>query len=270
MARTNTDARVYSENGKLFSNSSEVVNLADDQTIDGTKTYTTEQIFNDIITAHSGVVYSNNVLTTRLYLDDSGRLVNSIDDTEFLLVDRLGKVYSNNSEVVNIDDNQTIEGDKQFNGLVSIGGDLMPTTNETQDIGSETNRFNNLYVKTLYATDFYGELTGNAATADQVNHDLLLASAPNTTITYNGSADRNLSDYYVDRFNAQSIGGVKTFNNNVIIGSSTTNANLTISGDLTIEGNITQNGSTYETHAEQVYTTNDYIYLREGATGKSW
>lgn len=267
MARTNTDARVYSENGKLFSNSSEVVNLADDQTIDGTKTYTTEQIFNDIITAHSGVVYSNNVLTTRLYLDDSGRLVNSIDDTEFLLVDRLGKVYSNNSEVVNIDDNQTIEGDKQFNGLVSIGGDLMPTTNETQDIGSETNRFNNLYVKTLYATDFYGELTGNAATADQVNHDLLLASAPNTTITYNGSADRNLSDYYVDRFNAQSIGGVKTFNNNVIIGSSTTNANLTISGDLTIEGNITQNGSTYETHAEQVYTTNDYIYLREGATG---
>jgi hypothetical protein len=40
-----------------------------------------------------------------------------------------------------------------------------------------------------------------------------------------------------------------------------------ISGDVTITGNITQQGEVYETHAEQVYSTKDYIYLREGNTG---
>ena len=41
----------------------------------------------------------------------------------------------------------------------------------------------------------------------------------------------------------------------------------TISGNLTISGTITQQGSTYETHAEKVYSKKDYIYLREGQTG---
>ena len=41
---------------------------------------------------------------------------------------------------------------------------------------------------------------------------------------------------------------------------------INIVGDLNIEGNITQNGEQYETHAEQIYTTNDYINMREGAT----
>lgn len=40
-----------------------------------------------------------------------------------------------------------------------------------------------------------------------------------------------------------------------------------INGNLTITGNITQNGSNYITHAEEVRTTKDYIYLRDGATG---
>ena len=33
-----------------------------------------------------------------------------------------------------------------------------------------------------------------------------------------------------------------------------------------IEGDIIQNGSTYETHAQQVYTTDDKIIMRDGAT----
>ena len=41
----------------------------------------------------------------------------------------------------------------------------------------------------------------------------------------------------------------------------------TINGTLTINGNIVQNGAAYETHAEQVYTSNDIITLREGAVG---
>ena len=40
----------------------------------------------------------------------------------------------------------------------------------------------------------------------------------------------------------------------------------TITGNLTVAGNIIQQGETYETHAEKVYSKNDYIYLREGNT----
>lgn len=43
--------------------------------------------------------------------------------------------------------------------------------------------------------------------------------------------------------------------------------NTVLTGNVTITGNITQNGSAYETHAEKVYTTNDYVIMREGATG---
>lgn len=38
-----------------------------------------------------------------------------------------------------------------------------------------------------------------------------------------------------------------------------------INGDLQVNGDIIQNGSAYETHAEKVYTTNDYIVTRDGA-----
>lgn len=49
--------------------------------------------------------------------------------------------------------------------------------------------------------------------------------------------------------------------------SNTFEAAQTINGNLTVTGNITQAGSSYETHAEKIYTTKDYIILREGATG---
>lgn len=42
---------------------------------------------------------------------------------------------------------------------------------------------------------------------------------------------------------------------------------VNISGDLNITGDIIQQGASYETHAEKVYTTNDYIYMRDGAIG---
>src|SRR5574344_485943 len=39
----------------------------------------------------------------------------------------------------------------------------------------------------------------------------------------------------------------------------------TLTGDLTVKGNIYQTGSEYETHAEQVYTNDNTIILRDGA-----
>ena len=43
--------------------------------------------------------------------------------------------------------------------------------------------------------------------------------------------------------------------------------NPVIDGTLTVNGDIIQNGAAYETHAEKVYTTNDYIVMRDGAVG---
>lgn len=37
--------------------------------------------------------------------------------------------------------------------------------------------------------------------------------------------------------------------------------------NLNVAGDIIQQGAAYETHAEKIYTTNDYIYMRDGAVG---
>jgi Sec-independent protein translocase protein TatA len=41
----------------------------------------------------------------------------------------------------------------------------------------------------------------------------------------------------------------------------------TVNGTLTINGDIVQNGASYETHAEQIYTQKDEIITRDGAVG---
>lgn len=40
---------------------------------------------------------------------------------------------------------------------------------------------------------------------------------------------------------------------------------LTVNGTSTFNGDIIQNGAAYETHAEKIYTTNDYVIMRDGA-----
>ena len=59
----------------------------------------------------------------------------------------------------------------------------------------------------------------------------------------------------------------RAFKDLYLSGNANISKNTTISGNLTVKGNISQEGSTYETHAQKVYSTNDYIYLREGNTG---
>ena len=60
---------------------------------------------------------------------------------------------------------------------------------------------------------------------------------------------------------------LQKLNNNAKINTANTfTAAQTFEKDITIEGNIIQNGSAYETHAEKLYTKNDMIYTRDGAT----
>lgn len=59
-----------------------------------------------------------------------------------------------------------------------------------------------------------------------------------------------------------------TPNGNEMIISTTDD--IRVNGDLNVDGDIFQQGASYETHMEQVYTTDDYITMRDGAvTGLS-
>ena len=71
----------------------------------------------------------------------------------------------------------------------------------------------------------------------------------------------------VHKAGAETITGAKTITGDITIGTAGTPTDVNMLGDLTIQGDITQNGSAYETHAEQIFTTKDYITMREGATG---
>ena len=88
------------------------------------------------------------------------------------------------------------------------------------------------------------------------------------------SVNGKIGDVFLDIMELdkdQIVTGQKIFLNDVIIGNTDKpqNLNLTgnsnILGDLNIEGNIIQNGEQYETHVQKVYSTNDYITLRDGA-----
>ena len=68
-------------------------------------------------------------------------------------------------------------------------------------------------------------------------------------------------------------GGLITYTNtdgNIIIDNDLFTIDLaddiTITGDMIIAGDLTVNGTYYTVHAEHVYTQDDYIILREGAT----
>ena len=72
----------------------------------------------------------------------------------------------------------------------------------------------------------------------------------------------------------QTIDGKKTFNDEATFkdvihadgGLDLANMGpLTVNGNLEVNGDIIQNGSAYETHAEQVFSANDYIVTRDGA-----
>ena len=48
-------------------------------------------------------------------------------------------------------------------------------------------------------------------------------------------------------------------------GSTALTGDVAITGDLQVNGDIVQQGSSWETHAEKVFTANDYITMRDGA-----
>ena len=101
---------------------------------------------------------------------------------------------------------------------------------------------------------------GDYATADELNSGLETKQDKGDYATRSELNNKQDKGNYVTTDTEQTISGAKTF-------SAVVNLSGAIcTGNLTIKGNLTINGNTYETHAEQIYSTKDYIFLREGNT----
>lgn len=74
------------------------------------------------------------------------------------------------------------------------------------------------------------------------------------------------SDKFVLTIGDQTINGTKSFVNKIAAaGGIEADTLVRINADLQVYGDIYQNGSAYDTHAEQLYSTKDYILMRDGA-----
>lgn len=99
------------------------------------------------------------------------------------------------------------------------------------------------------------------ATADGNGNNIVNTYATKTEV----SAKADDSDV-VHKSGAETISGSKTFSaGQTFSAKPTMSAGLDITGTLNVTGDINQNGSAYETHAQQVYTADDYIVMRDGA-----
>ena len=103
---------------------------------------------------------------------------------------------------------------------------------------------------------------GNGATISTTyatKTDVASTYATQTALS-NGLAAKADDSDVVHKTGTETIPGSKTFS-----AKPTMSAGLDITGTLNVTGDINQNGSTYETHAQQVYTADDYIIMRDGA-----
>lgn len=90
----------------------------------------------------------------------------------------------------------------------------------------------------------------------------------NANVAVNGQIDAyHVTAGGIDVTGATLLQGVTSMGDNHFGNTTATavTADTATIGALNVNGNINQNGSAYETHAEQVYTKNDKIILRDGA-----
>lgn len=117
-------------------------------------------------------------------------------------------------------------------------GYLNTTNTWTQD---------NIFINTIS-----GSIDGNSATTTALQTARNIAGQ-----SFDGTADISIAS--TDLSDSTNIARKDTNNN--------FSTAQTITGTLTVVGDIVQNGSSYETHLEQLYTKKDIIITRDGAVG---
>lgn len=91
--------------------------------------------------------------------------------------------------------------------------------------------------------------------------------ADETTISIDGNANidgkANITSDTSIGGNVE-VDGTSQFNDDVVIGKEASGADPEVQADLHVVGNIYQSGASVQTHLEQIYTTEDHIFLRYG------
>jgi len=117
---------------------------------------------------------------TVLYLNSNKRVgIDNTDPDEALHV--TGNIKTDNNLIVNqnlnVNNNATISGDVEVIGSSNfeniISRTIVPETNETYNLGSETQKWDNIYAKNINGTvqgEFIGNLSGNSTTASRLQN----------------------------------------------------------------------------------------------------
>jgi len=116
---------------------------------------------------------------------------------------------------------------------------------------------------TVTGSNLSGTNTGDITVTDTASVDLTLTGQDIKADVLPAGVDHDQTLNYVAN---QHINWTNATDNIVTTGTVQGGA-TTVNGTLTVVGDISQTGSTYETHAEQLYTTKDLIMTRDGAVG---
>lgn len=124
----------------------------------------------------------------------------------------------------------------------SIKANTTNITKNTNNIASNSSKIGSIIG--ILSTDLYTLSAGDTTLALKNNYTLTEqeVTVPYATAALNDSDGNAINDTYL-----KLTGGILT-------------------GDLTVNGNIYQNGSSYITHAEHLYSKDDLILTRDGAT----
>lgn len=146
----------------------------------------------------------------------------------------------------------------KYPGGMGINSSGVDTTDGTPWIAK---MFNNCigWMQALYIKAF-GNLNGISNDAENCQTSDVVRALEKIQ-TDNNTAERATSEaaYY------KKTGG--TISGNVDIDGTLAAKGTTINGTLQVEGDIIQDGESYETHAEKIYTKDDLIVTRDGAVG---
>ena len=146
----------------------------------------------------------------------------------------------------------------KYPGGMGINSSGVDTTDGTPWLAK---MFNNCigWMQALYIKAF-GNLNGISNDAENCQTSDVVRALEKIQ-TDNNTAERAISEGAYFKKTGGAISG------NVDIDGTLAAKGTTINGTLQVEGDIIQNGESYETHAEKIYTKDDLIVTRDGAVG---
>ena len=174
-------------------------------------------------------------------------------------------------------------------GALSVSGSIIPTTNGTLNIGSETNRFNAIYVDDMFLstntlwigdTPVLGTESDTIVVKADADQSLLIKTSGlgNTTLSSQKSISISTAGTNADIFLHSTGTGSKTrvsSDSEIILTAPTVtfvgavaSGAQTVSGNLTVTGNLTVSGTNTVVNSTTVTTADNIVVLNHGELGQ--